>query len=78
MHTITPPATGENKTFINRVLDVPSEKYVIAMSPITRPKVPASVAKRPKNKKEEREKVREVEAGKKREKDNRDQRERKK
>jgi hypothetical protein len=63
MHTITPPATGENKTFINRVLEVPSEKYVIAMSPITRPKVPASVAKRPKNKKkrdEKRERVRQA------------------
>ena len=47
---MTPAATGENKILINSVLDVVTEKAVMAISPITRPKVPASVARSPRNK----------------------------
>ena len=48
IHTIAPAATGENKRFNNPVRDVLTENAVIAISPITLPSVPASVARRPK------------------------------
>ena len=50
MQIITPAATGENNKLINSVLDVVTENAVMAISPITRPKVPASVAKSPEEK----------------------------
>ena len=45
---MAPAATGENKRFNNPVRDVLTENAVIAISPITLPSVPASVASRPK------------------------------
>ena len=45
---MAPAATGENKRFNNPVRDVLTENAVIAISPITLPSVPASVARRPK------------------------------
>jgi hypothetical protein len=47
MQMITPTATGRNSTLINIVDDIDSENAVMAASPITRPKVPASVDRRP-------------------------------
>ena len=47
MQTATPATTGVKRMFISFVLDVPTENPVIAMSPITRPRVPASVASSP-------------------------------
>jgi hypothetical protein len=47
MQTATPATTGVKRMFISFVLEVPTEKPVMAMSPITRPKVPASVASSP-------------------------------
>lgn len=48
MQIMIPAATGENKMFISLVPELPTEKPVMAMSPMTRPRVPASVASSPK------------------------------
>ena len=53
MQIMMPAATGENKMFINLVPEVPTEKPVMAMSPMTRPKVPASVASSPGRRKQD-------------------------
>ena len=55
MQIITPAATGENNKLINSVLDVLTENAVIAISPITLPKVPASVASSPSKRRKQNE-----------------------
>ena len=54
MTTTMPMAIGEYNTLIKSFLGVVAEKAVMAMSPKTRPKVPASVASNPDYTREQR------------------------